>query len=145
MPLQPLERAGVLRVERLPAADHEFEIAAAVDIEGADADVVRLCLAVEDDALLPRGILIPNDLELIDHHDVELLVAVDVFEDHGVADLERRIDFLDLELRESGRRGRGVGHDGFVGTGGCAECRDCEKRRDEPNALSPHPNLQRLF
>ena len=96
--------AGVRGVERLPGrAEHEVGQAVAVDVDGRDAHVVRRRLAVEDDPLLPRfGFSYHTTLMLIDHHDVGLLVAVDVGDEDRVADLQPGVDLLRFELREVG-------------------------------------------
>src|SRR6185312_8297256 len=74
----------------------------AVDIYRCGTDVVRLRLAVQNDVLLPGRVLVPHDLELIDHDDVRLLVAVNIRGEHGITDLQLRVDFLHSELRERG-------------------------------------------
>src|SRR5262249_117904 len=59
---------------------------------------------VGDDALLPRRVLIPDDLLGIDDDDVLLAVAVHIDEQHGVADAELGVDLLRAEGREGNVR-----------------------------------------
>ncbi len=46
------------------------------------------------------GFLVPNHFVLIDHDDVEFLVAIDVGGDDRVADLQSGVDFLRFEFGE---------------------------------------------
>ena len=105
---EPLQRAAGLGVEGLPVgAQREVNLAVAVDVEGIDANVVSLGAPLDDDVFFPSRVLEPEDALRIDNDDVLLAVAIDIREQHGIADAELFAEFLHAEVGESGCR-RGV-------------------------------------
>ena len=80
-------------------ADGEVELAIAIDVVRGDADVVLLRFAVEDDVLLPRRVLIPDQLRGVDGDDVRFAVFIDVGGDDRVDDTEVFLKLLRPEFQ----------------------------------------------
>ena len=89
-------------------SEREVDVAVAVDVECVDADVVGLGAAVDDDVLFPGGIFEPEDAIGVHDDDVFLAVAVDVRQQHRIADAQFLLQLLHAEAREDGGRPRGL-------------------------------------
>ena len=97
---QPLDRAAVVRVGRLPAGSQgEIQLPVAVDIQRSDADVIEFGLVFDDRVPLPGWVLVPENAIRIDDDNVGSLIGVDVHQRNGVADLQPCFDFLRLEVQ----------------------------------------------
>ena len=86
-------RAAVHRVAGIPAgADRDLGLAVAVDVCCGDANVIKLGEIFGDDVLLPRRVLIPDNLFGVTQHDVGPFVAVHVRHRDAVADDDVGVD-----------------------------------------------------
>ena len=94
------------RVGRSPGrTEREVDPAITVNIVRLQTNVVSLGPTTQDVALLPRGVLVPDDRVVRHGDDVELAIAVDVGGDHGITNLaDRRVDHFPPPRRRVRRR-----------------------------------------
>ena len=90
---QPMQRATIGFDPS--GTNREVDLAIAINVLSGNADVIQRRLILDDDALLPARVLIPQHSVLSDDNDVRLLVAIDVGERDRIANLPgERVDDL---------------------------------------------------